>query len=519
MNLPRIAATATLVISTLAFAVPAGHAAGASASAPAPAATRGPVGSTFVPGRLLVRFQTGTSAAEQATVVRGVGATDAGSIRDLGVHVVEVPTGAEQRVADALLRTGKVAYAERDSVVRVTAVPNDPMWAQQWGPAKISAPTAWDNTTGSASTVVAVLDSGVTFTHPDMQGRFVPGYDFINNDSDPTDDYGHGTETAGIVGASANNATGIAGMCWSCSIMPMKVVNSAGSSTWSAIASAITWATDHGAKVISMSLAGPSGSTTAQNAINYAVAHDVAVVASAGNSGDTTTMYPGSYPGVLSVAGTQSNDALYSWSTYGSWVDVAAPGCDYTTTRSGGYGSFCGTSAATPVVAGLIGLARSLAPSASVTQVIDAVESSAVNIGSVVAYGRVDAAGTLNALGGNATPQPTPTTSTSTTTSPSPSPSPSPTTTTTTFSGSLNAKTASRSYSVSSGAGQLNLSLTFSKASSLTVTVTSGSQTVLKTSGASPLPASANVAAGSYTLTVSGSTRSSFTLNVTAPTA
>ena len=258
-----------------------------------------------------------------------------------------------------------------------------------------------------------------------------------------------------------------------------------------------------------MSLAGSSGGTTLQNAVSYALAHDVVVVAAAGNNGNTSPMFPAYYSGVLSVAGTQSNDTLYPWSTYGSWVDVAAPGCDASTTKSGGYtSSFCGTSAATPVVAGVAGLARSLNPSATTAQIVSAIESSAVNIGSVIAYGRVDAGAALATLGGTAP---------AATTSPAASPSPA-STTSATFSGSLTAKITSRSYSLASGAGTVQLSLTFSKASSLNLTVTNATgQVLLQTSGASPLQASASVSAGAYSVTVSGSGRASFTLVATAP--
>ena len=519
MNRSRITAAIVLAAATTAFVTIAGHAASAAQGPSAdPAAGLATPTSSFVPGHLLVHFKHGTSAGAQAATLHGVGASDAGSIRDLGVQIVDVPAGAEQRVAAALLRTGKVAFAEPDELATVATTPNDTYWPQQWGPAKVNAAGAWNVTTGSASTVIAVLDTGVTFSHPDMQGRLVAGYDFINNDSDPTDDNGHGTETAGIVGAASNNGTGISGMCWSCSVLPVKVADSSGSVPWSAAASGITWAVDHGAKVISMSFAGTSGGSTLQNAVNYAESHDVVLVAAAGNNASSAPMYPAAFPGVVSVAGTTSSDGLYSWSNYGSWVSVAAPGCDYATNRTGSYSSsFCGTSAATPVVAGIVGLARSFAPSATSSGVVSALESSAVNIGAVVAHGRVDAAGTLSSLGGTAAPPVAPTSSPTPT--PSPSPSPTATTTTTTFSGSLTAKATTRSYSVGSGAGQLQLQLAFSKASTLTLTVTSGTQTVLKTSGASPLPASVTVSAGKYTLTVSGSARSSFMLTATAPSA
>jgi subtilisin family serine protease len=510
MNLRHCAAIFTLLTAVATIGATTALQTAGAAATPRLTSSEPAASGTFAPGRVLVRFRSDTSRAARSQVVRSVGATTAGAIPDLGVEVLRVPDGAEQRVVAALERSGKVSFAERDGVVNALDVtPNDPYWPNQWGPAKVNAPAAWSSTTGATSTVVAVLDTGVTYSQPDMQGRFVAGYDFINNDNDPTDDNGHGTETAGIVGAASDNATGIAGMCWTCAIMPVKVLDSTAYGSWSAVSSGITWATDHGAKVISMSLAGSSGGTTLQNAVSYALVHDVVVVAAGGNNGNTSPMFPAYYSGVLSVAGTQSNDTLYPWSTYGSWVDVAAPGCDASTTKSGGYtSSFCGTSAATPVVAGVAGLARSLNPSATTAQIVSAIESSAVNIGSVIAYGRVDAGAALATLGGTAP---------AATTSPAASPSPA-STTSATFSGSLTAKITSRSYSLASGAGTVQLSLTFSKASSLNLTVTNATgQVLLQTSGASPLQASASVSAGAYSVTVSGSGRASFTLVATAP--
>jgi thermitase len=470
--------------------------------------------------RVLVQFTTGATKSAIAGAVSASGATEVGQISALRVHVLRVPAGAAGKVATALSRNKVVTFAEADGLSRATTTPNDTYWPQQWGPAKVNAAGAWDSTTGAASTVVAVLDTGVYFGHPDLQGRFAPGYDFINNDTDPSDDNGHGTQATGIIGATSNNGTGIAGMCWSCTLMPVKVLDSTGSGSWSAIASGITWATDHGAKVISMSLGGTSSSSTLQSAVNYALNHDVVVLAAAGNNGSSAPFYPAAYAGVVSVAATQSDDTLYSWSDYGSWVSVAAPGCDYATLRSGGYAaSFCGTSAATPVVAGIVGLERSMLPTATRAQVISALEASAVGIGAVVAYGRVDAAAAVAALAGTVgAPAPSPSPSPTASPTASASPSPTPSTTTTTFSGSLTAKATSRSYGVSSGAGQLRLQLSFTKSATLTVTVRSAAgQTVLQVSGGSPLPGAVTVAAGSYTVTVSGSTRASFTLTVTNP--
>jgi subtilisin family serine protease len=290
--------------------------------------------------------------------------------------------------------------------------------------------------------------------------------------------------------------------------MPVKVLDANGGGDYSKLANGITWATDHGAQVISMSLAGTADSSTLHGAVQYAHNHGVVLVAAAGNSGVNSPNYPAAYSEVLGVAGSTNTDALYSWSNFGSWVKVAAPGCDYATVMGGGYGNFCGTSAATPVVAGIAGLARSLQPGASNTQVETAIESSAINIGNGVAYGRVDAAAALTALGsggGGTTPTPTPAPATSTTTS--------------TFSGSLNGKNASKSFSVTSGAGSLNASLTFSGTSSLKLQLVDSRGAVLASStGGSPVTVSGTVPAGQYKLVVGGGSKVSFTLKVTNPT-
>ncbi|MDX6550654.1 MAG: thermitase, partial [Gaiellales bacterium] len=239
-----------------------------------------------------------------------------------------------------------MAYAERNPTVESFATPNDSWWQSEWGPVKVNAPRAWDTTTGSSATIVAVVDTGVDFGQPDLQGAFVSGYDTVNHDSDPTDDDGHGTYTAGIVGARSNNGIGVAGYCWACSIMPMKGLGTAGSGTLSDAANAVTWAADHGARVISMSWGTTSDSSTLSSAMAYAHSKGAVLVAAAGNYGTTAKVYPAAYPSVIGVAGTDTSDSLYSWSSYGSWVKVSAPGCNYTTGRNGWYGMFCGTSSA-----------------------------------------------------------------------------------------------------------------------------------------------------------------------------
>ena len=317
---------------------------------------------------------------------------------------VRLPRRDAPTLARRLARISGVRFVERNrDLMRTTAlpaaeaVPTDPLWPKEWGPALIGAPAAWTVTMGSPKVVIAVLDTGVDSSQPDLRGALVPGYDFVNGDDDPSDDNGHGTRTAGIVGARADNGLGISGVCPRCSVMPVKVASKNGSASWLDVASGISWATDHGASVISMSLGGgPSDAVAA--AIQYAQSKGVLVVAAAGNNASSQPFYPAADPGVLSVAGTAKNGRLYSWSNYGAWVDVAAPGCDTTTFVGDGFGEFCGTSASTPVVAGLAGLALSYSPSSSAETVEHAIVSSAHQVAGV-ADGRVDAVGTLLALG------------------------------------------------------------------------------------------------------------------------
>lgn len=317
---------------------------------------------------------------------------------------VRVRRSDAHALSSRLARIPGVRFVERNrALMRTTgsnwvqALPTDPLWRKQWGPALIGAPAAWAVTTGSPRVVIAVLDSGVDFSQPDLRGALVPGYDFVNGDNDPSDDNGHGTRTAGIVGARADNGMGISGVCPRCSVMPVKVTSANGTGTWLNVASGIAWAADHGASVISMSFGGGSSDAVAA-AIRYAQSKGVLVVAAAGNGGSTQPFYPAADPGVLSVAGTEKTGKLYSWSNYGSWVDVAAPGCDTTTFVGDEFGQFCGTSASAPVVAGLAGLAFSYSPTSSAATIEHAIVSSAHHLDGVT-DGRVDAVGTLAALG------------------------------------------------------------------------------------------------------------------------
>ncbi|MGA9761125.1 MAG: S8 family serine peptidase [Gaiellaceae bacterium] len=348
---------------------------------------------------VLVHFNSGTNAAAQNALIERVGGRRTSTVPRLGTAVVSVPLAEKDAALTALERLPGVEYAETNGTLHAYDVTvNDPyLDSSSWPLANPLFPAAWSLTTGSPNTVVAVIDTGVQLNHPDL-GTFVPGYDFVNNDSDPSDDGGHGTAVAGIIAGQGNNGLGIVGTCWGCRIMPVKVLGASGFGSDSAVAAGIVWAVDHGAGVINLSLGGASSSQTLADAVTYAQNHSVVVVAAAGNDSEwQVPSYPAAYPGVISVGAIDEDGYYYLFSNWGSWVMVDAPGCTNTTHLSDSvrpdslyynlgspYASyyttpseFCGTSAAAPFVAGLAGLARSYNPSASAYSVASAIEQTA----------------------------------------------------------------------------------------------------------------------------------------------
>jgi subtilisin family serine protease len=370
-----------------------------------PIAGLGPAQVRYVPGQVLVRFRAGTPSAETAAAARRAGGRIVDYIAPIRVHVLEVPPSRTQQALASLRSEPSVASVERDVVMSgLDTVPNDTFWSAQWGLRLIGAPRAWDATRGSPSIVIAVLDTGFDASHPDLAGSSKPGTDLVNDDADPADDQGHGTSVAGVIAARTNNGAGLAGVCWACSLLPVKVMDSSGSGSSSTVAEGIVWAADHGARVINLSLGSPGGTSALASAVTYAAKKNVVLVAAAGNSGVDTPFYPAGYPDVISVAATNESDARYDWSNYGSWVKVAAPGCNVAPDRGGGYVGFCGTSSAAPIVAGLAGLALSLRPSASADAVDQAIESSTVPVPGVARFGRLKAPETMTSLSPTALP-------------------------------------------------------------------------------------------------------------------
>jgi thermitase len=353
--------------------------------------------------QILVKFQPNVSLPEVAEIHRQLGGQVKEIIPGLGVQVVTVPKGQAKGKAKAYSSNARVVYAEPDFVAQVVDSPDDPGFGNQWGMVKVEAAQAWEITTGSPSINIAILDTGVDLDHPDLADKLISNINFSN--SGTTDDvYGHGTHVAGIAAAITDNGVGVAGLGYNSTIMNVKVLSDMGAGLYSWIASGIIWAADNGAEIINMSLGGPSESSTLEEAINYAWNKGVVVVAAAGNNGDTTPMYPAYYTNCIAVAATNSNDGRASWSNYGDWVDVAAPGVSiYSTLKNNNYGYMSGTSMASPHVAGLAALVFTAVSDVNGNgklndEVRSRIEATCDDIGiNGIGYGRINAA---EAVGG-----------------------------------------------------------------------------------------------------------------------
>jgi thermitase len=339
----------------------------------------GPVRPDAVAGEILLGLQ--PSADTPATLKRllaGVGAQMKHQ-RALHVHRIKLRAGLSVDKAVTLLRKqAGVRYAEPNYIVRICSTPADPDYGLQYGPQKVQADLAWDIWQPQAQTIIAIIDTGVDSTHPDLTNKIcrdaggILGYDAINRvRDDGMDDHGHGTHCAGTAAAETNNGIGMAGIAgWNglagsdttfIRIMPVKVLDGFGSGTWDDVADGMVWAADNGARVLSMSLGGFGDTQVTRDAAAYAWSKNCLVVAAAGNAATDIPFYPASYPNVLSVAATDDTDTLANFSNYGSWVLTAAPGVNtYATTptyAAGGgfaldYDYLSGTSMACPHVAG-----------------------------------------------------------------------------------------------------------------------------------------------------------------------
>lgn len=418
-----LAAAVLCGVSVSAIRAGVDSAAGASSVSPARAART---------GNVVARFRASASFAEAVGAMAA--AHSEATASTAGSRLVLLRPAAGESVDDAVARLradAAVEYAEPDVVVSAIAsvTPNDGYYAgYQWNLPQLNLPAAWGTTTGSATVIIAVVDTGVDGTHPDLSGKITTGanagYNFVAGNTNTADDNSHGTFVAGIAAANSNNGTGMAGVCWSCKIMPVKVLDASGSGSSFNVASGIDWAVAHGANVINLSLGSPGGIAALQTAVDNAWNAGAVVVAASGND-NGPVLFPAAYANAIAVGSNNPSGARSSFSNLGPELDVMAPGSgtegapgEFTndilstlctcSTFAGGYGTGHGTSFAAPHVAGVVGLmiAAGMTDKATITSKL---KSTATDIGvagfdSSTGYGRVNAAA---AVGGTDTSGPT----------------------------------------------------------------------------------------------------------------
>jgi len=350
-------------------------------------------------GQILVKPNEGVSFQRLNEITETHGARVLKMMHGTGVYVVSVPWGSEAAIAQELMHHPEIDYAEVDLVFDPSEViPNDPLYGDAWHLQTLNMPGAWDVSQGDGI-IIAVLDSGVDAFHEDLAGRILPGWNAASGGTDTSDITGHGTRAAGIIGAISDNGIGVASISPGAMILPVRVTDlSSGAAAASIIASGLRWAADNGARVASISYA-VTPSKTVSDAAQYMRNAGGVVVAAAGNAGDD----PGydDAASILTVSGTTSSDLIASWSSYGDFIDVAAPGAGiWTTNRNGNYSQVSGTSFAAPVTAATTALVMAANPELSPDEVESILEFSAVDLGTsgwdpLYGYGRIDAAAAL----------------------------------------------------------------------------------------------------------------------------
>lgn len=336
--------------------------------------------------QLIVKMKPSMPEAVFTGKLNARGATQRSEIRGIAARVIRAPKASADLLKGELARDANIEYVEPDFIAQALGTSNDPYFVQgsQWHLSKIQAPTAWDTTTGSSTQVVAVIDSGVRASHPDLVGKVMVGYDFVANDNDANDENGHGTGVAGTLSPRSNNQIGVCGVAWANPILPVRVLDANGSGNYSAIANGIIYAADRGAKVINLSLGGTSSSRALQDAINYAWNKQCVIVAAAGNNGSNVAFYPAACTNVVAVSATNASDTRPTWSNFGSYVDVSAPGVDilsvYGTDQ---YAAWNGTSFSSPVASGVVALMAAANSTLTNVQLVDLLIKNSDDIGAL----------------------------------------------------------------------------------------------------------------------------------------
>ena len=350
------------------------------------------------------------------------------------IYIHTLPKDADiLSIVEEYQKDPNIEYAEPNYIRYTCVMPNDPYYLQQWTHQNMQSEQAWDIEKGDPNVVIAIVDSGVDWNHPDLAANIwsnsgeiagngidddgngyiddIRGWDFVDTtstycadldctdrDNDPMDNQGHGTHCAGISGAVTNNGVGVAGMAWDCRIMALragyKTTTGSGALENEDSAAAIVYAADNGADVISMSFGGGPFSNLERDAINYAYSQGAVLVGSAGNDNSRSSHYPSGFDNVIAVSATDSSDTKAVFSNYGSWVDVAAPGVLINSTVfDDSYVSMSGTSMSCPYVAGLVGLILSNNPSFTQEEVKSILHSTTdpVTSSEYIGIGRINA--------------------------------------------------------------------------------------------------------------------------------
>ncbi|MDI6731164.1 MAG: S8 family serine peptidase [Candidatus Margulisbacteria bacterium] len=374
-----------------------------------------------VPGQIMVRFKPGVIETP-----RGISAADIGAftikkdsikalntrrkvkrMRKLYVDTLAIRPDWTQLDNQFVLtfpeteRPDDVAndYKKDNNVISARAIskvkafdttPNDPYYASQYGLINIQAAKAWDRSTGEAATEIAVLDTGINYTHPDFTGKvdLTNGKDYVNHDDDPWDDHAsaHGSAVSSVIAAATNNGEGVAGVDWRATILPIKVLDANGNGSMADILEGLVWATAHSVEAINMSFGQYSADSDLQQRLQEAYNAGIVLVAAAGNDNTSNPSYPAYYSTVIAVAAVDSTDKRSVWnaaqaSNYGAWVDVAAAGTGIISiSKNSSYANMSGTSLACPFVAGLSSLIKSVYPTLTNEAIAQRIKTTADNI-------------------------------------------------------------------------------------------------------------------------------------------
>lgn len=349
-------------------------------------------------------------------------ATKASTVRKLGyTYVIRSKQLSTEQLMNYFRQKWPIQYVEPHYLYMTNEtsfnpfVPNDSLYRQyQWNLPTIETEQGWRVSRGAQNVVIAVLDTGVQLNHPDLRGKLLRGTNLVHAGAPAEDDVGHGTHVTGIIAANVNNNEGVAGLSWYNKVMPVKVLDNSGTGSTYTVAEGIIWATDHGAKVINMSLGNYAKADFLHDAVKYAADHDVVLISASGNDNTNRPGYPAAYPEVLAVASTNEDGTRSSFSNYGDYIDVAAPGASIASTYPGsGYAALSGTSMASPHVAALAGLIRSINPHLTNVQVMNIIRGTALDLGEkgkdrYFGYGQIDVAKALSRTLASVAPCPRP---------------------------------------------------------------------------------------------------------------